>query len=125
MMKYFYWVNLFGRVSGSKVNFGKSKGLYLGKWKDGSDHPFGISWVKDHKILGYHFGELSPDDAWSKLFLKFDKTLNLWKSRQLSFKGKSTVLNSLCLSTFLYYSAAQVVPSHYETILERVAFRFF
>ena len=41
--KYFYWVKLFGQVSGAKINYEKSKGMYLGKWKTRSDHPFGIS----------------------------------------------------------------------------------
>ena len=125
MQHYFYWVKLFGKISGSKVNLGKSKGMFLGKWKNRSDHPFGISWVKSHKILGYLFGhDITPDDFWSKLVLKFDKTLNLWRSRQLSFKGKSTVLNSLCLSKLLYYSTANIIPSHYLTLLQRSSFRF-
>ena len=40
---YLHWVKLFGRVSCSNVNYDKSKGLFLGKWKTRSDHPFGIS----------------------------------------------------------------------------------
>ena len=31
--KYFYWVKMFGKISGAKINYDKSKGLYLGKWK--------------------------------------------------------------------------------------------
>ena len=105
MQHSFYWIDLFGRVSGSKINFHKSKGMFLGKWKTRSDHPFGISWIKYHKILGCIFGfDFSDDDVWYKWFLKFDQTLNLWKNRKLSFKGKFTVLNSSCLSKLLYYS---------------------
>ena len=123
--RYFHWVKLFERVSGSKINMRKSKGMYLGKWKDRSDHPFGISWVKNHKILGYIYGnDFTDDDLWSKLFQKFDKTLQLWKYRKLSFKGKSTVLNSLCLNKILYYSAASTIPSHYMTLMQRTCFRF-
>ena len=125
MQHFFYWIDLFGRVSGSKINFRKSKGMFLGKWKTRSDHPFGISWIKYHKILGYTFGfDFSDDDVWSKLFLKFDQTLNLWKNRKLSFKGKSTVLNSLCLSKLLYYSTANHVPPHYTILFQRSMFRF-
>ena len=114
---FFYYIKLFGKVSGSKINYKKSKGMFLGKWKNRSDHPFGISWVKYHKILGYVFGfNFSSDDVWANLFLKFDQTLNLWKNRKLSFKGKSTVLNSLCLSKLLYYFTANIVPSHYQTL---------
>ena len=34
------------RASGPKLNRGKSKGLWLGAWKDRQDTPFGIKWVK-------------------------------------------------------------------------------
>ena len=122
---FFHWVNLFSRVSGSKINYEKSKGLYLGKWKTRSDHPFGISWVKCHKILGYWFGKgIDPDESWSKCFSKFDKTLKLWLTRRLSLKGKSTVLNSLGISKVLYYATASELPSHYEILFQRSAFRF-
>ena len=123
--RYFYWVKMFGRISGAKINYDKSKGMYLGKWKNRSDHPFGISWIKHQKILGYTFGtNYCQDDIWSKIFLKIDNVLNLWRSRQLSYKGKSTVLNSLCLSKLLYYTVANVLPSHYEILLQRRYFRF-
>ena len=122
---YFRWVKLFGRVSGSKINNDKSKGLFLGKWKTRSDHPFGISWVKSLDILGYYFGiEADVDESWANAFLKFDKTLNLWRIRKLSFKGKSTVLNSLGCSKILYFAIASVIPTHYETLLTRSSFRF-
>ena len=125
MQRFFYWIDVFGRVSGSKINFRKSKGMFLGKWKTRSDHPFGISWVKYHELLGYTFGfNFSEDDIWSKLFLNFDQTLNSWRNRQLSFKGKSTILNSLCLNRILYYSTANLVPSHYSVLFQRSMFSF-
>ena len=122
---YFHWVKLFGRISGSKVNYDKSKGMFLGKWKTRSDHPFGISWVKSLRILGYFYGtDTDVDELWSKAFQKFDKTLNLWRLRKLSFKGKSTVLNSLGWSKILYFATASIIPVHYETLLTRSCFRF-
>ena len=123
--KYLRWVKLFGQISGAKINYEKSKVMYLGKWKTRSDHPFGISWIDHHKILGYFFGSgFSNDDIWSKIYVKIDKTLKLWTSRKLSFKGKSTVLNSLCLSKILYYATCNPIPSHYLTLFERRFFRF-
>ena len=95
--------------------------VYLGKWKNRSDQPFGISWIKYNKILGYYFGShFSQDDRWSNIFLKFDWTLDLWTLRHLSF----TVLNSLCVSKLLYYANANILPSHYERLMERKFFRF-
>ena len=49
---FFYWLKLFSRISGSKVNYDKTFDMFLGKWIDRLNHPFGISWVKSHKILG-------------------------------------------------------------------------
>lgn len=34
---------LFGKASEAKLNVSKTKGMFLGKWKTRSDHPFGIS----------------------------------------------------------------------------------
>ena len=49
---------------------------------------------------------------------------NKTASRKLSFKGKSTVLNLLCISKILYYATATPIPSHYLTLLQRRFFRF-
>ncbi|MES9885145.1 MAG: reverse transcriptase domain-containing protein [Sedimenticola sp.] len=123
--KYLYWAKLFGRISGSKINYNKSKGIFFGKWKNRSDHPFGISWAKNHKIFGYHFGhDNTEDDIWANHLRNINNTLQLWKSRLLSMKGKSTVLNSLCVSKLLYYAAATLIPSHYSTLLQRYFFNF-
>ncbi|MES9883856.1 MAG: reverse transcriptase domain-containing protein [Sedimenticola sp.] len=122
--KYLYWAREFGRISGSKINYNKSKGMFLGKWKTRSDHPFGISWAENHKILGYKMGSnLSDDDIFSNLLKRFTDTLSLWKMRRLSLKGKSTILNSLCLSKILYYITARNVPNHYITLFQRSCFR--
>ena len=43
--KYFHYIEEFQKISGSKINYRKSNGLYLGKWSNRSDHDFGISWV--------------------------------------------------------------------------------
>ena len=40
------------RASRAKLNRGKSKGLWLGDWKDRQDTPFGIKWVKELSLLG-------------------------------------------------------------------------
>ena len=125
MHKYFYHIKCFQKISGSKINYRKSNGMYLGKWKNRSDHPFGITWVPNAKLLGYRYGyNINEDDMWSKLYLKFDNTMNLWRNRQLSFKGKSIVLNSICINEILYYVSAGIIPSHYRTLFQRSCFRF-
>ncbi len=84
---------LFGRASGSKLNIFKTKGMFLGKWKNRSDHPFGISWIKNAKLLGRKVGSyLTDDDNWSDIFRKFQRKINEYKARHIPFKGKSHIL---------------------------------
>ena len=85
---------------------------------------FGISWIKHSKHLGYRFGyELNDNFIWKRHFAKLHQTY-LWKSRSLSFKGKSTVLNSVCVTKILYYVTCGLMPRHYLTMFQRSMFRF-
>ena len=85
MSHFFNVVEQYQKVSGSKVNYKKSNGLYLGKWNIRSDQPFGISWVRSCKMLGYYFGyDISYVDIWSKRFNKF-QVINLSRTKMLSF----------------------------------------
>lgn len=44
---------VFERGSGSKLNLGKSKGLWLGSWNGRTDAPVNLSWTSDKlKVLG-------------------------------------------------------------------------
>ena len=58
------------------------------------------------------------------VFDSVNETLNLWRLRQLSLKGRSTVSNSLGLSKVLYYATGSFIPTHYLTLLTRSSFRF-
>ena len=92
--------------------------MFLGKWKSRQDHPFGISWVKNCKLLGYKFGyNLSFDDIWNPLFFKVNNTLNVWSSRPMSVKGKSYIINNFAISKIFYYLFCQPITKHYIKFL--------
>ena len=82
-----------------KLNKSKTKGMFLGKWKSRSDHPFGISWAKKIKIIGIMFGsDVTQDDVWHPIYLKFCKVLKHWKLyRNLSLVEKSMVINLMAM----------------------------
>lgn len=70
-----HWCSLYGRASGAKLNIQKTKGIFMGKWKSRSDHPFGISLVDNCKLLGIKFGNnITYDDIWQPILSKFIKT---------------------------------------------------
>ena len=124
--KVLYWCKRFGLASGSKLNMMKTKGMFLGKWKSRSDHPFGISWVDDIKLLGIRYGhDLTFDDVWHPLFQKVSKTLNLFSSRRLSLRGKATVINVSCLSKLWYVGSVLPINAHYIHVISKEVMNFF
>lgn len=68
------------------------------KWRE--DEFFG-TWVKKMKVLGVWFGTVSVEqDNWQPKINKFDKSINLCKSRSLSLIGKAMLINIISLSKF-------------------------
>ena len=116
---------LFGKASGSKLNMTKTKGMYLGKWKSREDHPFGISWIDSMKLLGTKLGnKLSDDQIWFATFSKLQKLLNNCKTRKLSLRSKSYVINCLACSKLWYLGSTTIMPEHYLKLLRRCIFQF-
>ncbi|MCG8049147.1 MAG: reverse transcriptase domain-containing protein [Candidatus Thiodiazotropha endolucinida] len=115
----------FGRASGAKLNILKTKGIFLGKWKRREDHPFGISWVDNCKILGVKLGNfLTDDEIWNDLLLRFSKCLNFCKMRNIPFKGKSLIVNVLACSKLWYIGSILIPPAHYIKQFEKHIFQF-
>ena len=86
--------------------------MWLGAWKCRTDEPLGLTWVRKMKILGVIFGtEPIERDNWQRKLNKLEKSLNLWKSRSLSFVGISMIVNVLGLSKFLYLSRIVIMPA--------------
>jgi hypothetical protein len=105
---------------------GKTKGLWLGNWKNRNDQPAGIVWGKKIKICGVWFGVgFSPGDFWLSVVEKFEKSLTFFKSRNLSFTGKANIVNIMGLSKLWYVSTCLVVPALYIRKFNKLVFKYF
>ena len=51
----------FERGSGAKLNRSKTEALWLGVWKDRTDEPLSLTWVRKTKILGIFFGSVDVE----------------------------------------------------------------
>jgi hypothetical protein len=58
------------------------------------------------------------------MFLKFTRTLNYISSNCYSFKGKSSVINSLTFSKFIYFMTEAIIPEHYLMLFQGTSFEF-
>jgi exonuclease III len=118
------WFEYFGRGSGSKLNKAKSTGHFFGKWKNRSDHPFGISWAEKNKIFGIWFGNISEEEIWKPVHSKICKTLNLYRGRLLSVYGRAMVVNTMLLSKVWYMATILKVPDFFIKLIEKEMFTF-
>ena len=95
--------DLYEKASGSKLNRSKSKGLWLGSWRGRTDPPVDLDWSSVKlKVLGVFIGigDLIEDN-WRPRITAVEKVLSSWRSRSLSFRGKSLIINALALVSYL------------------------
>jgi hypothetical protein len=112
------------RASGAKLNVTKSHGLLIGSWKHRTDLPVPLNWSNvSITVLGCRLGnDLSVD--WDSLITKFEDQLRLWKSRQLSFRGRALIANVLGLSAFRYQATIFDVPKLIVHRINKLLFPF-
>lgn len=112
LVRLFDMISIYEKGSGAKLNKSKTEAMWLGAWRDRSDMPLGLTWVRKMKLLGVFFGTVSVEiDNWQPKVNKLEKSINLWKSRSLSLVGKSLIVNVLGLSKFFYLAKVLRPPS--------------
>ncbi len=96
-------------------NVDKTKARYLGSLKGVQEFPFNLDWSeKKVSLLGVILSGNEKehyDLNFKKRILNMKNLLNNWKCRNLSLKGKITVVNTLALSSLLYLASVIHVPS--------------
>jgi hypothetical protein len=115
----------FGEVSGAKINVEKTCGLWAGAWRNRSDKPFGINWVKEKKLLGIMLGQRdSGDKNWENILNKFKKTVDMVMDRKLSIYGRAMMLNTLAISKVVYVGSVQHMPDEYMNKFNKILYTY-
>ena len=104
--KAFEIIHIYEKGSGSRLNLGKTEGMWFGSMASRRDGPVNIKWRTDYiKVLGIFFTTSRRDLEWlnwSFRIEKLAKRLESWKFQSLSLKGKSMIINTLALSGLWY-----------------------
>ena len=97
-------VNLYEKVSGASLNKDKTFGMWLGRWRGCSEETGGLKWRIDfQKLYGMYICTTGDDNkTWGKVIFKFEKCVNLYSRRELSFRGKSVILQTVLCSSIWY-----------------------
>ena len=116
-------INQYELATGAWLNKEKSEAMWVGKWRFiRTDRPYHFKWVTKMKILGTFFSQQNVEkDNWQP---KLEKVLDLWKSRDLSFVGRSLIINILGASLFWYLAKVFIVPKWVATSFDRLVWPF-
>ena len=89
----------------------------------------GFDWFNDYipeKILGLYFGNIDCMQLNLQPRLsKINNTITAWSNRNLSFKGKTLVINGLLTSVLWYHATALPIPAWAVRDSEQSIYRFF
>ncbi len=118
---------IFSRASGLRLNKSKTEALWLGSNVGSNLKPCGVEWVSEAYALGIWFSDdttRSVDRNFAEKFDKFRRSLNMWKARELSIKGKITVLKTMALPVLLYVSSNLPVSDDFVKQVSKEMYSF-
>lgn len=109
------------RATGAKVNYEKTQGLWLGKWRGRTDDPFDrlyedntrrVSWTCGNvKHLGIYVGNDDPVSAtFNEIIPKMKKRLHFWKPLRLPILAKARVIEIFHASKLFYAASFYTIP---------------
>ena len=99
----FKTLDTYCKASGAQLNMHKTKGLYIGQWKNKQPILKKIKWVENVTGLGTVFGyNINYEEIWLKKFAKFKIKIQKWKHRDLTLEGKKLLINSYIMSSLSY-----------------------
>ena len=81
---------------------------------------------KGNKCYGVYLGTNECDKInWDRILSKFEKCVNLYSSRDLSFRGRSTILNVVLCSSMWYVGNLILMPDKVRRKLNKLIFTFY
>ena len=119
---------IFKMAAGLKLNKNKTEILNIGKRYVETRSPYGLQWDKDRVFaLGVWYcinSELSEKLNFEERLLKMKKLLNMWSQRDLSLKGRVTILKTYAVPQLLYVCGNLGVPEWFTKGANTAMFNF-
>jgi hypothetical protein len=105
------------KASGAKMNLEKTVGMYLGKWRNKNPRFKNIKWsTKPVKALEvFHGYAIDLEMIWLEKINKIKSSMEVWKSRDLTYFGKTLIIKSFVLSVIGYEIEMRGIPGIHLT----------
>ena len=126
VIKSFDILTVYEMASGAKINYEKTKGLFIGRLKGRRPRFNKIKWINSNvKTLGVHHGYgIDENCIWKPKIDKIRSCLQVWKTRNLSFKGKILIVKSFILSQIGYEVDMRGIPDRFVKEINQLLWAF-
>ena len=122
-----YLFEEFEKISGLKINKGKTNILWMGRDNDRPQTQLFGNFVQHIKILGVYFSlnvVIKEDMNYKEILSKIKRLLGWWKQRDLTLMGKIHLLKTYALSRLNFVSSLILVPQWLYAEVEKITFEF-
>ena len=119
-------LEIYEKASGAKINFSKTKGRFIGKSKGKTPNFKKIQWIKTNiKTLGVNHGYgIDTNAIWLEKIEKIKNSLHVWKTRNLTFKGKTLIIKNLIIPIIGYEIEMRGIPDIYAKQINDIVWSF-
>jgi len=103
----------FSAVAGLSLNIEKTEAMWLGSYKHRKDRLFNFNWPPVIRYLGIYVGYDETETYkrnWIDKLEMFQKTLDCWRTRQLTLFGRIAIIKTLGLAKLTYCATMLPVP---------------
>ncbi len=117
-------INVFSKVAGPKLNIDKCEIIPLRKEVINFQN---MRCVKNARCLGVWVGKeksTNEEKNWNEKLCKLKTCLQVWKTRNLTIFGKTTVIKMLGMSKVVYSATNTLTPEGFITRLNTILFDF-
>ena len=128
LLRVFRILEEFRSVSGLKVNYEKTKGIYFNKSGQINIDFLPLSssnWNCNMNILGIPYGTADfIDSFWNNILCDIKHNLNMYNNVYSTFDAKSIITKSLILPKVSYAASVMNIPSSVKKSIDNLVFRY-
>ena len=118
----------FGKCAGLKLNKEKTKVIKLGVSQKDQNKTFGLNWTQGPiKVTGIYVGKDLKENETMTLnekYMKMKSILSMWRTRNLTIKGKITLLRSQIIPLVLYVASIYPLSDSFVKKIDTLMFDF-
>ena len=116
----------FEKASGAKIHKTKTTAIYIGPWKTKEPEFKEISWTDTYvKTLGINHGYHIPEqEVWMEKIKKMKNCIQIWKSRDLTLKGKILIIKTFLISQINYELEMKPIPKNIVKEVDKILWNF-